>query len=277
MSNGTLLLRTDGACDFDPGHLLDVFGEQRNRFIAVVREFDRADWAAPTRCPDWTAHDVVRHLCDTTAIALGTGDRTIDMAAGFDPRVSPCQWLKASDGEPPDATISRLGMATDRLIGEARSRLAQGQKLGVGLPFGQMDWTVMLLHAMWDSWVHERDVLLARGAEHPADAETNHYVAAYGMFISAAVASMFFGDEFHEKLTLGGDGGGVFDLDCDDTVTLTVSHTGSAGPSVAEVTDALAGRPPTAAVLGNLPATVRTPLSHMANFFNTPVDFALDY
>jgi hypothetical protein len=28
-----------------------------------------------------------------------------------------------------------------------------------------MDWTVLLLHLFWDSWIHERDVLLARGAD----------------------------------------------------------------------------------------------------------------
>jgi len=36
--------------------------------------------------------------------------------------------------------------------------------------------------------------------------------------------------------------------------------------------DALAGRPPAAAVLGDLPARSRAALVHMANFFNTPVE-----
>jgi hypothetical protein len=44
----TLLLRTKGACDFDPGHVLDVFGGQRRRFVAVLQGFGPGDWAAPT-------------------------------------------------------------------------------------------------------------------------------------------------------------------------------------------------------------------------------------
>jgi hypothetical protein len=40
----------------------------------------------------------------------------------------------------------------------------------------------------------------------------------------------------------------------------------------AEVTDALAGRVPVAAVLGGLPASTHTALSHLADFFNTPVE-----
>ena len=33
----TLLLRTKGACEFDPGYLLDVFAGQRRRFAAVLQ------------------------------------------------------------------------------------------------------------------------------------------------------------------------------------------------------------------------------------------------
>ena len=94
-ASGKLLLRTGGACDFDPELLLDVFSEQRQRFVAVLQEFGPDDWAAPTRCADWSAHDVVRHLCDANAIATGIDDRTLDLTAGFDPRITPCQWLTA--------------------------------------------------------------------------------------------------------------------------------------------------------------------------------------
>jgi hypothetical protein len=55
----TLLLQTKGACDFGPGHLLDVFSQQRQRFVTVLQGFGPGDWAAPTRCAEWSAHDVV--------------------------------------------------------------------------------------------------------------------------------------------------------------------------------------------------------------------------
>jgi len=97
------------------------------------------------------------------------------------------------------------------------------------------------------------------------------YATAYGLFIAAAVASMF-GDQIREKLTLGGDGGGVFDLDSRGAVTLTVTRMTTTGPPAAEVADALAGRSPATAVLGDVPASTRAALSHLANFFNTPVE-----
>jgi uncharacterized protein (TIGR03083 family) len=269
----TLLLRTKGACDFDPAHVLDVFGGQRQRFVAVLQGFGPADWAAPTRCAAWSAQDVVRHLCDANmkAVAIGPDDRTLDRAAGFDPRITPRQWLAASAGEPPDATLSRFVATTEERFARDRARLAQGRSFEVCLPYGPVDWTVRVLHGFWDSWLHERDVLLARGVDHLTGRDATVYATAYGLFIAAAVAAAF-GDPVQEKLALGGDGGGGFDLDSRDGVTLTVTPAIAGGPPAAQVTDALAGRPPAAAVLGDLPPSSRAALSHMANFFNTPVE-----
>jgi len=257
---GQVLLRTAGACDLDPQHLLEVFGEQRRRFVAVLRGFGPDDWAAPTRCADWSAHHVVRHLCDSTAlgIAAGPGDRTLDMTAGFDPRITPGRYLTASAGESPGATLSRFVASTEQMLALLRARLAQGRRFTVRLPYGPMDWTVFVLHGFWDSWLHERDVLLARGTEHPTSGDATGYAAAYG-------------DPVRDKLTLGGDGSGIFDLDSRGAVTLTVTRVTTAGPPAAQVTDALAGRG-SAAALCDLPASSRAALSHLAEFFNTPAE-----
>jgi uncharacterized protein (TIGR03083 family) len=268
-----LLLRTKGAGDFDPGHLLDVFEEQRQRFVTVLRGFGPGDWAAPTRCTDWSAHDVVRHLCDGNmkAAAIGSDDRTLDLTTGYDPRITPREWLTASAGESPDATLSRFVATTGERLSRDRARLARGMRFDVRMPYGPVDWTVRVLHGFWDSWLHERDVLLARGADHPTGRDATVYAAAYGLFIAAAVAAAF-GDPVQERLALGGDGGGGFDLDSRGGVTLTVTPSIAAGPPAPQVTDALAGRPPAAAVLGDLPPSSRAALLHMANFFNTPVE-----
>jgi len=273
MHPGKLLLQTAGECDFDPGHLLDVFGQQRRRFVAVLQGFGPDDWAAPTRCTHWSALDVVRHLCDNnnTAAAIQPNDRTLDITAGYDPRITPRRWLAASTGESPDATFSRFVATTEERFALDRARLAQGRRFDVRMPYGPMDWTVRVLHGFWDSWLHERDVLLARGIEHPTDGDATAYATAYGVFIAAAVASMF-GAQVRERLTIGGDGGGVFELDSSDGVTLTITRITTAGPPAAEVADALAGRAPVAAVLGGLPASSRAALSGMADFFNTPVE-----
>jgi uncharacterized protein (TIGR03083 family) len=270
----TLLLRTGGPCDFDPEHLFEVFREQRKRFVTVLSGFGPGDWAAPTRCAHWSAQDVVRHLCDCNAIGsafvAGTEDGVFGPTAGFDPRITPDGWLAASAGESPVATLGRFKATTEELFALTRDRLAQNRRFDVRLLYGPMDWTVGALHGFWDSWLHERDVLLARGSEHPADDDATAYATAYGVFIAAVVASMY-GDQVRENLKLGGNGGGVYNLDSTGTVTLSVTRVATAGPPAAEVADALAGRSPVATVLADLPASSRAALSRLADFFNTPV------
>jgi uncharacterized protein (TIGR03083 family) len=269
---GQLVLRTGGGCDLDPGRLLEVFGRQRQRFTAVLRGFGPGDWAAPTRCAAWSAHDVVRHLCDGTMklVALGPEDRTLDLSAGFDPRITPRGWPVISATESPGATLTRFEATTDDLLAVAGGRLARNDSFDVHLPYGRVDWTVLVLHGFWDSWLHERDILLARDREHPTDGAATRYATGYGLFLAAAVAAMS-GRPVQEKLELGGRGGGVFDLDGRGTVTLTVTPAVTAGPPAAETADALAGRSPLAAVLSDLPASSRAALSRIGDFFNTPV------
>ena len=270
---GKLLLTTSGTCDLRPEHLLDVFGEQRRRFVAVLQGFGPDDWAAPTRCADWSAHDVVRHLCDGTMLATSAGpdDRTLDMAAGFDPRITPHRSLSASAAESSDATLHRFTATTAEALALLRTRVARNGRYDVRLPYGPMDWTILMLHIFWDSWLHERDVLLARGREHPTDDDATYYATAYGLFISAAVASMF-GGPVRETLTLGGDGGGIFQLDTCGGVTLIGTRVTTAGSPADQVADALAGRTETSTALGELSLSSRKALSHLANFFNTPVE-----
>src|ERR1700743_830136 len=94
-----LNLRVPGERDLDGDRLLPLFGEQRRRFAEVLRGFGPDEWAAPTRCREWSAQDVVRHMCDATALIPSSGDRTLDLAAGFDPRITPRQWLSMSADE----------------------------------------------------------------------------------------------------------------------------------------------------------------------------------
>jgi uncharacterized protein (TIGR03083 family) len=265
-----LNLRVPGESDLDTGHLLTIFGEQRQQFVEVLRQFGPDDWAAQTRCHEWSAHDVVRHMGDITAYIPGAGDHTFDLAAGFDPRITPREWLSASADEEPADTLARLTTRTEEMLALTRGWLRADRRFDVWLPFGPVDWRVLTLHLFWDSWIHERDVLLAQGAEHPTSDEATGYATAYGLFIAAAVAAMF-GEQLCHRLELSGAGGGIYDLNSEDGVALSVTRGSASGPPAAQVADALAGREAPAAVLGALPAGPRTTLTRMGEFFNTPV------
>lgn len=271
MRLGELRLRTEGGCDFDPSRLLAVFVEQRQRFVAVLEGFGPDDWAAPTRCAEWSAQDVVRHLCDGNTIVAGTAGRSLDVTAGFDPRRTPGEWLRASERESPGDTLGRFITTTESLAARAHAWLADGRRFDVDLPYGPMDWTVLALHAFWDSWIHERDVLLARGAMHLTDGDATLYATAYGVFVAAVVASMF-GAPVNTYLELGGLGGGAFEVESAGAVTITVKRVSVEGPNAGEVADALAGRSDVASALADLPVDSHAALSSLADFLNTPVE-----
>jgi len=91
-----------------------------------------------------------------------------------------------------------------------------------------MDWPILVLRAFWNSWLHERDVLLAGSRKHPTDGHATFYAAAYGVFIAPAVAARR-SQPVRQKLTLGGLGGGVFDLDNRGAVTFTATPATRAG------------------------------------------------
>lgn len=135
---GQLILRTEGACSLDLQHLLAVFTRQRHKFAAVLAGFTPGDWAARTRCAGWSAHDVVRHLCDCNAIFGSADQRVLDVTAGFDPRTSPRQWPAILASESPDATLGRFLDTTCEMLALARSRLDRGQRYDVRLPYGPM-------------------------------------------------------------------------------------------------------------------------------------------
>jgi hypothetical protein len=149
------------------------------------------------------------------------------------------------------------------------------------MPYGPADSTVLALHILWDSWVHERDVLLRRDTGPAADAGATAdvgatgYAVAYGLFIAVTTAAQF-GDRICDELTLSGDGGGTFALDNrrDEAISvgrMPAARTPTTGPSAAEVADALAGRIPVDAALDGVALTTRTALARLAVFFNTPV------
>ena len=261
-------LRVDGDATFDVNQAIDVFEQQRARFMRQLEGLSAEQWAAPSRCALWSVQDVMRHLCDVNERFDKGGAEPITFD-GFDPRTTPNEWLRASDGEFADATLARFRDSTSSLLASVRQRVANGDRRRVPAPYGIVPWPVLFVHAYWDSWVHERDILVPLGHEHETDDDAVRLATAYAMFVAASVAAMF-GSPMTATLSLSGIGGGTYDLTRDgDTVVLRVDPAPNAdGPDAREVAEALTGRDQSVVTL--LGADCK-PLSIVANFFNTPV------
>lgn len=221
--------------DDEPGAILQPLVRQRRRLVDALTSFTDEQWNHPSRCDGWTNRDVVTHLDSTNAfwafsIAMGTKGEPSQFLTTFDPVTSPAQLVAdapaASTGELLDqfatsneALADRLGLLTTK----EWSALAEA-------PLGHVAIDTLTHHALWDSLVHERDILLPLGL--PVTVEPDEIDAS--LRFAAALSPAF-------ALTraAGGDGASVVIAPTDAaafTVTATDHVAVSAGADGADLT-----------------------------------------
>ena len=258
-------LRIHGDCRFDVLELIDVYEAHRLRFIDQLAEFSTDDWSTPSRCSEWTVHQVVRHLADINDIGLR--DDANSAFDGFDPRTTPRRWLEPSDGETPAETLERLRAGSIRHFASERAAAESGVEYFVDFPFGKEPSKMLVAHSFWDSWVHERDVLFPLGLEHRTDDDGSRFAVTYALFISSAVAALF-GSPINATLELSGLGSGTYDVAHDGDAAIVRATPGeiATGVDAGALSDALSGR-------GNVDDLMDSPpagLSALATYFTAP-------
>ena len=173
--------------DGSPADVLEPVARQRRRLAAVVSSFTDEQWARPSRCAGWSNRDVISHL-DTTngfwvfSIASGLRGEPSRLLLGFDPAATPAQLVAASDGVPTGQVLEQFLASTDALLDVLTSLDDAGWSTLAETPAGHLSVSAVAHHALWDSWVHERDILLPLGdtPDEEADeiAASIRYVAA---------------------------------------------------------------------------------------------------
>lgn len=142
--------------------------QQRRRLEATLRDLSQDEWVSPSRCHGWTAQDVVTHLVSTNAfwalsIQAGVGGEPTRFLGAFDPVASPAQLVDQAKDTPVAETLEQLIASTAALeavvdgLGDA-----DWDVLGEAPP-GHVPIALVADHALWDCWVHERDIVLPLG------------------------------------------------------------------------------------------------------------------
>jgi len=173
--------------DGSPADVLEPVARQRRRLAAVVSSFTDEQWARPSRCAGWSNRDVIAHL-DTTngfwvfSIASGLRGEPSRLLLGFDPAATPAQLVAASDGVPTGQVLEQFLASTDALLDVLTSLDDAGWSTLAETPAGHLSVSAVAHHALWDSWVHERDILLPLGDSPDEEADeiaaSIRYVAA---------------------------------------------------------------------------------------------------
>ncbi|MEV7626889.1 maleylpyruvate isomerase N-terminal domain-containing protein [Actinoplanes sp. NPDC089786] len=175
MAVGALVQSVSERAGFDcgPEALRPAMNLIRARTIKMLEQLPVAEWESSSRCAGWSVHDVARHIRDFALIhtARLAGRPSPFGDDPFDPRSSPAQWLRHSEGTPTTQTLDDLR----RLAGEEAESIDRRiddppVRLWWSPLRRKVHWSVFSLHIFWDAWLHESDIAVALGR--PVDRST---------------------------------------------------------------------------------------------------------
>ena len=257
--------------------VLDGLRAQRLRLLGRMRAATDEEWRAPTRCTEWNAQEVVLHLCGANdALRSALSDERAVVSPDFDPRTTPNLYVDLHKAETPADSLARLEATTADVLDVVARTARAGHDEPVSAVWGSpVDWRLLTTHLFWDCWLHERDILLARGTPQPTTGTEARVAAAYGLLVAGVMAG-FLGTPLDVELHLGGTGAASFTLHVDglDDVTVTVDPAGAPAAVQGEtptVADALAGRGPEVGEVLDAPPALVEVLGHLRAFLLTPV------
>ena len=136
--------------------------------VDLLASLDEAAWSHPSRCEGWTNRDVVVHLDSTNAfwthsITEGRRGRPTRFLTTFDPVVSPAELVAATEERSGAETVERFAASTDALLALVEQLDSADWTATAESPAGHVSVATVVHHALWDAWVHERDIALPLG------------------------------------------------------------------------------------------------------------------
>jgi uncharacterized protein (TIGR03083 family) len=190
--DGPALLQIAGPVD---DQLVPVT-RQRRRFEAMLAGLTDDEWSAPTRCDGWTVQDVAAHLVGVNAfwqmsITAGLAGEPTRVLTNFDPASTPTLLIEPLRALPPGEVLAQLIASHDSLLGVIADLDDAGWATLAETPAGHVPIRLLAFHALWDCWIHERDVALPSGRTPAIEADevmsSPRYAAALspGILITA--------------------------------------------------------------------------------------------
>jgi uncharacterized protein (TIGR03083 family) len=141
---------------------------QRDRLAATLATLDADQWAAPSRCDGWSTQDVIAHVVSTNqfwrfSIAAGLRHEPTTFLATFDPVATPAELVDAVREKSATETLDELVTSNEQLAAVVGELDGAAWDTVAEAPPGHLPIRLVVLHALWDGWVHERDISLPIG------------------------------------------------------------------------------------------------------------------
>ncbi len=166
---------------------------QRRRLEAALRDLSLEEWQHASRCEGWTVQDVVTHLASTNtfwsvSINAGLAGEPTRFLATFDPVASPAELVARSKGVEVAQTLDDFSTGNDALELALASVDGTGWDVLAEAPPGHLPMRSVVDHALWDSWVHERDILLPLGRRPVVEVDEVRRCLRYSVGLGRAFA-----------------------------------------------------------------------------------------
>jgi uncharacterized protein (TIGR03083 family) len=166
---------------------------QRRRLEAMLVELGDDDWTAASRCDGWSVQDVVAHLVGVNffwdaSVRAGLAGTPTRILAGFDPATTPAVMVDGMRELAPAETLAQFVTSNDKFLDTITQVDDAGWAALAESPAGHVPIRVVAHHALWDCWIHERDIALPLGLTPPAEPDEVGSCLRYAAAVSPALA-----------------------------------------------------------------------------------------
>lgn len=175
------------------GEILEPVVRQRRRSVEALRSLTEDEWSTPSRCDGWTVKDVAGHLSSTdgfweyslTGGLAGEPTRTLE---SFDPKATPAQLAEAVAHLSVAETFAEYERSTEALCSLVEAVSVDQLATLAEAPPGHVAIDAVLHHALWDSWIHERDILFPMGHDVAVEPDEVACSLRYALALSPSFA-----------------------------------------------------------------------------------------
>ena len=177
----------------EPDDQLAPATRQRRRFEALLGDLSEEQWKTASRCDGWTVHDVAAHLVGVNAfwsasLAAGLAGRPTRVLGAFDPVTTPELMVAQMRGLTRSEVLDQLAQTNDAFL-SAIAELDDGDWSTLAeAPPGHLPIRLMVQHALWDCWIHERDIAVPVGVATPVEPDEVWSCLGYAAALNAALA-----------------------------------------------------------------------------------------